>query len=357
MDLSSLLFLTGAAAFLSWMGTGWLTRVLRGRLMDVPNERSSHSVPTPRGAGLWLIPLLLGGWFALMIGCLPQQMMWGPVLLTGTAFWLLGALDDRYGLGTLVRFAVQIALVLLVLLFSGQDFHETLLPFLPEGLSLAALTLLWVWWINLYNFMDGIDGITTVETLTIGAGVAFFLLPGGHPVGYAALLMVAVMLGFLPHNWHPAKIFLGDSGSIPLGFLTGWLLLQLAAQGLWAAAIILPLYYFADATITLLRRMLKREKFWQAHRSHYYQQCVQAGAGHSRTSLAIASLNLWLLVIAWVSLTRPFMALALAGGFTLLTLRNLKKGRGGGCPLCTLLMPEPETGKKSTTHTGTGQTS
>ncbi|HCP00684.1 MAG TPA: glycosyl transferase, partial [Rhodospirillaceae bacterium] len=116
-----------------------------------------------------------------------------------------------------------------------------------------------------------------------------------------ALAVAAAASGFLVWNWPPAKIFLGDSGSVPLGYLLGWLLLSLAADGAWQAAIILPLYYLADSTITLFRRIIRGEKFWLAHRDHFYQAAIKRGMSHARVSSIIAVLNLALVALALVS--------------------------------------------------------
>ena len=130
-----------------------------------------------------------------------------------------------------------------------------------------------------FNFMDGIDGMASVETISISIGIIFLAANANwEPLGqvYAAVLAGA-MAGFIKLNWAPAKVFLGDVGSIPIGFIIGWLLLKLASEGLWLPAFILPLYYITDATFTLARRILKREKFWLPHKQHYYQQAVIRG--------------------------------------------------------------------------------
>ena len=148
----------------------------------------------------------------------------------------------------------------------------------------GGLGLLWVWWINLFNFMDGIDGLAGGETGAIGMGLLLFARFGGGADPELALLtvpIIAVAIGFLVWNWSPAKIFLGDVGSAPLGYLLGFLLLDLAVRGFWKIALILPLYYLVDATITLARRLLRGERVWQAHREHYYQQAVRRGLGHA----------------------------------------------------------------------------
>src|SRR5581483_10922484 len=136
--------------------------------------------------------------------------------------------------------------------------------------------------VNLFNFMDGIDGITGVETTAIGLGTAMAAaLIGDGDRATLALCAAAAGLAFLRWNWHPAKLFLGDVGSVPLGYLLAWLLLNLAIRGLWAPALILPLYYLADATLTLLGRAVRGERLWQAHRRHFYQRALGADGNHA----------------------------------------------------------------------------
>ncbi len=160
--------------------------------------------------------------------------------------------------------------------------------------------LLWVWFINLFNFMDGIDGLAGVEAACIGFGIALVPVAAALPdvFGTFGIAIAAASLGFLIWNWHPAKIFLGDIGSVPLGFLLGWLLLWLAANGQWAAAVILPLYYLADATITLLRRGVRGEKVWQAHRQHFYQHAVRHGLDHDQVVRHVLFVDLVLVALA-----------------------------------------------------------
>jgi UDP-N-acetylmuramyl pentapeptide phosphotransferase/UDP-N-acetylglucosamine-1-phosphate transferase len=171
----------------------------------------------------------------------------------------------------------------------------------------------WLWFVNLYNFMDGIDGITGIETASLGVGIALVAALSGVPSALAplGLACAAAGLGFLVWNWHPARIFLGDSGSVPLGLLLGGLLVQLAVAGQLAAALILPAYYLADATITLGKRAARGEKVWQAHRQHFYQRAVQGGKRHDQVVKAIAAGNL-LLVGCAVLATMGQVVLGLA---------------------------------------------
>ena len=127
-----------------------------------------------------------------------------------------------------------------------------------------------------------------------------------------SLCLGAAALGFLRWNWHPAKIFLGDVGSIPLGYLLGWMLLQLAASGSWAPAIILPLYFFSDATLTLLRRMMQGKKFWHGHREHFYQLAVSSGLRHDQVSWIVCVANLFLIMLALIA-ARGLHAAAILG--------------------------------------------
>jgi UDP-N-acetylmuramyl pentapeptide phosphotransferase/UDP-N-acetylglucosamine-1-phosphate transferase len=285
------------------VATAALIPVLRRKqVIDRPNDRSSHIVPTPRGAGLAVIPLVAGFWIALGWGQPANHALIWPAV---SALFLcaLSWFDDLTGLPPLVRFCAHICVVAALLYIQPPDvlYAQGLLPVWADRLVAG---FMWVWFINLFNFMDGIDGISGVETLTIGLGITALAFGSSAvaPSAGPAVVLAGAALGFLALNWHPAKIFLGDSGSVPLGLLLGWLLLQLAAVGYWAAAVILPLYYLADATITILRRLARREKIWQAHRQHFYQRAVAGGLSHARVSLAIATVNVGLMVLAAVSI-------------------------------------------------------
>ena len=292
-----------ATVLASWAATGTVLRLLQSwRVLDQPNDRSSHRVATPRGGGLAVVSVVALAWLcaATAIGPLPQD-FWA--VLAGLA--MLAAvswLDDLRSLPPGLRFAVQAAAVALTLWAAG----ESLLVFpglLPPLLDHMVVAVLWLWFINLFNFMDGIDGITAVETITVAIGLAFCfaLLNLSFNVIFWPASVAAAALGFLWWNWSPARIFLGDVGSVSLGYLLGWLLILLAARGYWAAALILPLYYLADATWTLGRRVQRGEAIWRAHRQHFYQQAVRRGFGHAAVSLRILVCNAVLLALAVAS--------------------------------------------------------
>jgi UDP-N-acetylmuramyl pentapeptide phosphotransferase/UDP-N-acetylglucosamine-1-phosphate transferase len=295
LALASLCLAVFAAAA---AGTGWVRHVaLRHALLDLPNERSSHASPTPRGAGLAVTSALIVGWLAAAAILRWPAAPWMTLCGLGLGLMTLSWIDDLRGLGAGVRLAAHgLAVAAGLLALPIEAGLGRVLPLWAEG-GLAFLA--WAWFVNLYNFMDGIDGLAGIETASLGAGIALIAAMLGHgdlvPLG---LMAAAAAAGFLWWNWHPAKIFLGDSGSVPLGYLLGGLLVILAARGQWAPALILPAAYVADASLTLLRRALRGEKFWQAHRQHAYQQAVQAGLSHAEVSRLFALTNLALIAAA-----------------------------------------------------------
>ena len=238
----------------------------------------------------------------------------GAVLAAALGLAAVSWIDDLRSLPPLIRLAAQglaVAVGTASLLDDGFFFQGLA----PGWLDPLVAALGWIWFVNLFNFMDGIDGITGVETACVGGGAALvaFLAPetaGLTPV--FGLTLAAAALGFLVWNWHPAKIFLGDVGSVPVGFLLGWILFDLTAAGLWAPAIILPLYYLADATITLARRALRGEKIWRAHREHFYQRATQNGKSHAEVSRMILAANVVSVALAVAALSWPWAALGAA---------------------------------------------
>jgi UDP-N-acetylmuramyl pentapeptide phosphotransferase/UDP-N-acetylglucosamine-1-phosphate transferase len=309
----------------SWAASGLMTGWLRRRLiLDHPVERSSHARPVPKGAGVAVTGVLLLAWFGLAArGLVPPE----TLLVCCLAFALaaLSWLNDVTDLPPALRLAVHLLIAtvgLLTLPERGQVFQGLL----PRDLDQAATVLLWTWFMNLFNFMDGIDGITVVETAAIGFGLAIVAsLTGIAPGGYLLLVLAlaAAALGFLPWNWHPARVFLGDAGSVPLGFAAGWLLLLLASRGFWASALLLPLYYLADATLTLLRRLARGEAIWRAHKSHFYQRALAPDGNHAAVALSILAGNLGLVAAAVIAVWYPMPALALGAAITAALLLKL----------------------------------
>ncbi len=312
-DIIVLTLLCALLAMLSWAAVAVLRPVLiRYRVVDAPNARSSHSAPKPRGAGLGLLTVALPAWAASGLMLEAPGGTW-TVLVLALALAAASFVDDVRGLPALPRFAAQgLAVALGLAAFDAGPVFQGLLPPWLDGLMAG---LLWLWFVNLFNFMDGIDGITGVETISLGLGLALIAPLAGFPAGQVlpGLVLAAAAAGFLVWNWAPSKVFLGDVGSVALGYLLGWLLLLAAAEGQWVAALILPAYYLADATLTLLARLLRREKIWQAHKQHAYQRAVQRGWSHARTAGWIAAGNGLLILCALAAAAGlPWAALASA---------------------------------------------
>jgi UDP-N-acetylmuramyl pentapeptide phosphotransferase/UDP-N-acetylglucosamine-1-phosphate transferase len=192
-----------------------------------------------------------------------------------------------------------------------------------------------MWFVNLFNFMDGIDGISGVALIGMGGGAAAVMLAGGGTdsafgaaIAVAGALLAAVAAGFLTQNWHPARVFLGDVGSIPLGYCAAALMLALAVQGAPVAALLLPAYHVFDATVTLGRRALRGEALTEAHRSHGYQRAVAGGLRHDQVCFRLMGLQLVLVGLALASPVAPLIALMLGYGATAALWWRLDR-RGG----------------------------
>jgi UDP-N-acetylmuramyl pentapeptide phosphotransferase/UDP-N-acetylglucosamine-1-phosphate transferase len=263
---------------------------LSARVLAVPTDRSSHSRPTPCGGGLAVIAVLVpalwlagdGPWRACAAGC-------------GALAWC-SWIDDRRGVAPLVRLAVQVVAVVGVLAVLDRP----VLGFLPPWLDRTVVALAWLWFVNLYNFMDGIDGIAGVETIAIGVGIVVVGALGVAPgvPSFVPAVAAGAALGFLRWNWSPARVFLGDVGSVPLGYALGFLLIVLASEGGLVAALVLPAYFVIDASATLVRRIAAGHRPWHAHREHHYQRAVAAGRGHARVSADVARTDLGLVALA-----------------------------------------------------------
>lgn len=223
---------------------------------------------------------------------------------------MMSWVDDVKGLPAGRRLFGQVLVVFIgVLIFQEpQVFHHF---GIPPILGRFVTIVFWVGLINQVNFTDGIDGNvgTMVICTTVGLFLAAILGHGSYVVGVLSLLVAAAVTGFLPFNLHPAKGFMGDVGSVPLGFLVGWLLLRSVAYGQWAPAVILPLFYFTDTAITYTRRVIRGARFWEPHHEYLYQRAASK-MGHAKVVSAIVVCNVCLLGLAIVA-ARGFIWLAL----------------------------------------------
>lgn len=284
------------------------------RIQDIPNQRSLHSAPVPRIGGIGLMLGMMSGWLIMF-----TSLQWW-LALPLIALFILSMLDDVYGLP--VRLRLSVHLIAAAVLVGGSGL------FVSQGIWLALVAVLFtVWLTNLYNFMDGSDGLAGGMALSGFAmyGIAALI---AHNVTLAMLnfTVSAAALGFLFFNFHPAKVFMGDAGSIPLGFLAaamgfwGW------QQGCWMAWFPLLVFspFIVDASVTLVKRKLRGAKITEAHREHYYQRAVQMGWGHRSVALAEYVLMLaaglsalavlqqslpWFAFLAWTGIYGAFMVI------------------------------------------------
>src|SRR5262245_16658855 len=304
---------TAALIVLAWP---WLKSYALAR----PNARSSHDRPTPQGGGIVVVVITLAVAWITAIILLPSVQNHGQqflIVTVATAFLAcVGAVDDLRTLPTALRLSMQFIAV--GAMIAALPSEMQILPFLPWWVERACLLLSGVWLVNLVNFMDGIDWITMAEIIPVTGIIVLlglFDVIGLLPAIVAAALFGA-SLGFAPFNRPVAKLFLGDGGSLPIGLLLGWLLLELAFSGHLAAALILPLYYLADATITLGRRVLKGEPFWQAHRNHFYQRATNNNYSVSEIVSRVFLINVGLGALALVTVAAHSNAVSLAAMVT-----------------------------------------
>ena len=299
------------AMLLSSLLTGWLRRyALAASLIDIPNARSSHKLPTPRGGGLSIVIVFLLGLLALFAFDLVETSVLWALLGAGALVALTGFLDDHGHIAAGWRLLVHFSAAAWGLYCLG-GLPPLILP--VPGLSMMALDLGWigqilaalylVWLLNLYNFMDGIDGIASIEAITVslGAALLYAMQTGANTLWVTPVLLAMTVVGFLVWNFPPAKIFMGDAGSGFLGIVLGLLSIQAAWVNpffLWSWLILLAVF-ITDATWTLFRRLLRGDKVYQAHCSHAYQYAARFYGSHKKVSLAVAIINfVWLLPLA-----------------------------------------------------------
>jgi len=249
------------------------------RLADQPNERSLHSVPTPRIGGIGLVA------GALPVAAFVAGDSLGIVLGCAAVLALVSLWDDLRGLPIQVRLPAHVAAAAIAVLAVASPAPAHFDVGVVEAV-LAVVTL--VWMTNLFNFMDGSDGLAGgMAAIGFGALALAACEAGSVPLALVAAALASASIGFLAHNFPPARVFLGDAGSVPLGFLAGALGLYGVLTGVWALwfpfAVFSP--FIADATVTLLRRIVRGERFWRAHRDHYYQRLVVAGWTRRRLAL------------------------------------------------------------------------
>lgn len=297
--------------FLLLISASWLlTAILRHytltkNLLDVPNDRSSHSTPTPRGGGVAIVIVFLIGLSCLWAMSLLDDKAFVAFMVAGLWVAIIGFIDDHNHIAAGWRLMAHFCAAGWLLFWLGG-----LPPLIMSGTEidlgwaghLLALVCL-VWLLNLYNFMDGIDGIAGIEAVTVclGGAVLYGLSDASGSEWQLPLVLMAAVIGFLFWNFPRARIFMGDAGSGFIGLVLGGFTIQVAwvAPELFWSWLILLAAFIVDATITLLRRIVRGDKFYQAHRNHAYQHASRKIGAHLPVSLAFGAINLfWLLPIA-----------------------------------------------------------
>lgn len=299
---AAMLILGMAAAILCSISIVALLPTLRRYALARPNARSSHTLPTAQGGGIAVIlSTLICAAVAVSYFGLPLTPPLLALAFATLVLALLGAIDDIRPLPPMPRLLAQAVAIAFVLFALPSSLR--IVPDLPLWLERAFVLIGGLWFVNLVNFMDGLDWMTVAEILPITIALAAFGLWGKLPTdtSIVAAALAGAMIGFAPFNKPVARLFLGDVGSLPIGLLTGWCLLTLGQHHL-TAAILLPLYYLADATLTLLKRARNGEAFWLAHRSHFYQRATANGFTVKQVIGEVFVLNIILTALATLSI-------------------------------------------------------
>ncbi len=295
-----------AAALVAALLIVALRPLLERYAMARPNARSSHKTPTPQGGGIAVIVATIVVSYAALCflpagaaAALRLPIISAAVVLIAC----VGVLADIHPEHVASRLLLQTLAVAAVIFVLPPD--ARVLPILPLSAERIALLIGGLWFVNLVNFMDGIDWMTVAEVVPITAALAVIGLFGNlpPPAIVVSVALCGAVIGFAYFNRPVAKLFLGDVGSLPIGLVLGWLLILLAGEGGRAAAILLPLYYLADSTITLARRALNGERVWQAHRTHFYQRAIDRGFSVIDVVTRVFAVNLVLAALAIMTVT------------------------------------------------------
>ncbi len=324
--------IVASAAALSALSLLLLKPLLDRYFLAEPNSRSSHRVAIPQGAGLAvMLSVLVVCLSALLLNPPWQPPSLLPVLGGAVFLTVLGAFDDVHGLAVSWRFAAQFLAVAAVVFLLPQDvqlFPEVLPPLVERALIVLGV----VWFTNAVNFLDGLDWMMVAQVVPMTLGIlaleAFDQV--SDSIALLALALLGAMLGFAPFNKHPAKVFLGDAGSLPIGLCLAFMLIFVADTHV-VSALLLALYTLADATLTLFRRIAHRAQILSAHRTHYYQRATAQGLAVPQVTRRVFSLGMLLAVLAVVAavvdtVPMDLICLAIGVGLTGVVLRGFARG-------------------------------
>lgn len=337
-----------------------ITRLLiskadRFGLIDVPNERSAHNAPRPRGGGMSFVITFLGGLVLLTaMGLIPLHLA-RPLLTAGPIVALIGLMDDRKNIPAGIRLLVHLGAALLTLYWLTEGFHNNMnisfLGQMPLWLQVCYSTLFIMWLVNLYNFMDGVDGMAGTQAIVVSlCSAGLCVWQNNWDLALLYSLIACGVAGFLFYNWAPAKIFMGDGGAYFLGFLFAALALinkMFFGQSLIALMILMGTF-IADATYTLFRRLLRGEKVYVAHNKHAFQRAVQRGWSHTRVVVIYHLITLfWLAPWAVLAVIYPNLSVAflfISYSPLLLGMLYLRAGIGNPIEKMTTFVEDPITG-------------
>ncbi len=278
---------------------------LKHQILDIPNDRSSHSAPTPRGGGIVFVGICLAFCIIWNLKFEIWNYLFGAILLA-----IISWIDDLKSVPSILRFAVHFISAGFIIYGFGvfQTVHSPYLGDIQLSYFALPFTLLWIVWLtNAYNFMDGIDGIAATQAIT--AGIGWYLLGFKYEIPFSSffgLILALANLGFILHNWSPAKIFMGDVGSAFLGFTFAFLPLSASKESSQNASkfvligVLFVLPFMFDTVFTFLRRLMNGEKVWQAHRSHLYQRLVIAGYSHRFVTTLYGIISLLIVVLTLI---------------------------------------------------------
>jgi UDP-N-acetylmuramyl pentapeptide phosphotransferase/UDP-N-acetylglucosamine-1-phosphate transferase len=283
-------------------------------IVDRPSHRRMHAEITPRGGGVAIVITFVLGFVLMSDASISLRLLPLLLIVAGISF-----MDDLRHVPAIVRLLTHVtvsAIVVYVFLWPQSLLHQAL----PIYIDYALVVLYFAGFINIYNFLDGIDGITAAESIHLSVTIlllCFFsadVIYQAHTVSIIAASILGCSASFLLYNWHPAKIFLGDVGSIALGFLLGLCLLLVATSSakLFTSCIIACLYYIADGGVTILIRLARREKIWLPHLNHFFQQAVRGGMSHKEVVCKIAACNFCLMLLSLNALHYPIISLMVA---------------------------------------------
>lgn len=286
-------------------------------ILDIPGERSNHKIAVPRGGG---IAIMVTSIIVLFVCIWLYQLNFAHLIMAIMIVGAISFIDDVHGLSPLTRSVFHIIAIITLMQTLPTEVNPYLWLFFVFGLYV---------FMNFYNFMDGIDGSATVGAIHIGFStfiIAFLdkkvLLP--KEISVIALVIIGTSCAFLLFNWSPAKAFLGDVGSITLGLICGWLMINLFVCGYMASSVIIPMYYMADSGLTLLIRIWKKKKIWSSHSEHFFQKAVRMGNSHAQVTSRIIIVNCILFVLSLLAMHYGIASLIIAVSMVLSFLYGLQ---------------------------------